>query len=47
MKAPTLRAWSAVHRWTSLVCTVNLLLLCLTGLVLIFHLEIDRMPGQV
>jgi uncharacterized iron-regulated membrane protein len=46
MKAPTLRAWYAVHRWTSLVCTANLLLLCLTGMVLIFHVEIDRMLGQ-
>jgi uncharacterized iron-regulated membrane protein len=30
-----------VHRWSSLVCTVFLLSLCLTGLPLIFHDEID------
>lgn len=37
-----LRLWDAVHRWTSLACTLFLLLLCLTGLPLIFHEEIDR-----
>ncbi len=37
-----LRTWDAVHRWTSLICTLFLLLLCLTGLPLIFHDEIDR-----
>jgi uncharacterized iron-regulated membrane protein len=47
MLAPTkLRVWSAVHRWTSLVCTVFLLLLCLTGLPLIFHDEIDDLIGS-
>ena len=34
-------AW--VHKWTSLVCTVFLLLLCITGLPLIFHHEIDEL----
>jgi uncharacterized iron-regulated membrane protein len=37
----TIRAWRAVHTWTSLVCTAFLLVLCLTGLPLIFHDEID------
>lgn len=37
----TLRSWSLVHKWTSLVCTLFLLLLCVTGLPLIFHHEID------
>ena len=37
-----LRAWDAVHTWTSLGCTLFLLLLCVTGLPLIFHDEIDR-----
>jgi uncharacterized iron-regulated membrane protein len=46
MRAPVLRAWYAVHRWTSLICTINLLILCLTGLVLIFHDEIDQALGQ-
>ena len=30
-----------VHKWTSLICTVFLLMLCITGLPLIFHHEID------
>jgi uncharacterized iron-regulated membrane protein len=34
-----------VHRWTSLVSTVFLLLLCLTGLPLIFHHELDELLG--
>ena len=29
------------HKWSSLVCTVFLLMLCVTGLPLIFHDEID------
>lgn len=42
MRANTLRAWSLVHKWTSLVCTLFLLMLCATGLPLIFHDEIDN-----
>ncbi|MBR0938952.1 PepSY domain-containing protein [Bradyrhizobium jicamae] len=45
LKAPTVRVWSLVHRWTSLISTVFLLLLCLTGLPLIFHHEIDAALG--
>ena len=29
------------HKWSSLVCTVFLLMLCVTGLPLIFHDEVD------
>ncbi|MEF7617066.1 PepSY domain-containing protein [Aquincola sp. MAHUQ-54] len=39
------RAWSAVHTWTSLICTAFMLLLCLTGLPLIFHHEIGHLLG--
>ena len=46
MRQETVRAWSAVHSWTSLVCTVFLLMLCLTGLPLIFHHEIDDALGH-
>lgn len=46
MKASTLRTWYAIHRWTSLICTLNLLVLCLTGLLLIFHEDIDDLLGQ-
>ena len=41
MKHSTIKAWVKVHKWTSLVCTAFLLMLCLTGLPLIFHDEID------
>jgi uncharacterized iron-regulated membrane protein len=42
MTATALRRWSWVHKWTSLVCTVFMLLLCLTGLPLIFSHEINH-----
>jgi len=31
MKSKTIRRWSFIHTWTSLICTVFLLLLALTG----------------
>lgn len=43
MNRKTVRAWSFVHKWTSLVCTAFMLMLCLTGLPLIFHHEIDEL----
>ncbi len=39
--ATTIKTWYLVHKWTSLVCTVFLLVICLTGLPLIFHHEIE------
>ncbi|MFV0624002.1 PepSY-associated TM helix domain-containing protein [Sphingomonas sp. ac-8] len=45
MTRGTVRAWYLVHKWTSLVCTAFLLMLCVTGLPLIFHDEIDRLSG--
>lgn len=41
MTARSVRAWWLVHKWTSLVSTAFLLMLCVTGLALIFHHEID------
>ncbi len=41
MRPRTVRTWCWVHKWTSLVCTLFLFMLCLTGLPLIFHDEID------
>ncbi|MDT7838246.1 PepSY-associated TM helix domain-containing protein [Aquabacterium sp. OR-4] len=41
-----LRVWSWLHTWSSLVCTVFMLLLCLTGLPLIFHHEIEHLSGD-
>jgi uncharacterized iron-regulated membrane protein len=38
----TIRAWSWVHKWSSLVSTAFLLLLCVTGLPLVFSHELDR-----
>ncbi|MFT3815563.1 MAG: PepSY-associated TM helix domain-containing protein [Acidovorax sp.] len=37
-----LQVWKAIHQWTSLICTAFLLLICLTGLPLIFSEEIDH-----
>ena len=45
MSPKSLRRWSWVHKWASLVCTVFMLLLCLTGLPLIFHHEIGHLLG--
>ncbi len=38
----SVRTWLLVHKWASLVCTVFLLLICLTGLPLVFSNEIDQ-----
>jgi uncharacterized iron-regulated membrane protein len=46
MTRTTVRAWSLAHKWTSLICTAFLLMLCLTGLPLIFHEEIDDLTGH-
>ena len=46
MLSPTaLRRWSWTHKWSSLVCTAFMLLLCITGLPLIFHHEIGHLLG--
>ncbi|HEY8608536.1 MAG TPA: PepSY-associated TM helix domain-containing protein [Noviherbaspirillum sp.] len=45
MRTTTLRRWAWIHKWSSLVCTVFMLLLCLTGLPLIFHHEIGHLLG--
>lgn len=41
MRPGAVRAWRFVHTWTSLVCTLFLLVLCVTGLPLVFKGEID------
>lgn len=41
MTRTTISVWFAVHKWSSLLCTLFLLMLCVTGLPLIFHDEID------
>lgn len=45
MSAKSLKAWVWIHKWTSLVCMIFMLLLCLTGLPLIFSHEIDHLTG--
>ncbi len=45
MNSRKIKAWAWVHKWSSLVCTVFMLLLCLTGLPLIFHHEIGHLLG--
>ncbi|PJJ83526.1 PepSY-associated TM helix domain-containing protein [Mucilaginibacter auburnensis] len=39
----SVKRWFWWHKWTSLICTAFLLLLCLTGLPLIFHEEIEEL----
>jgi len=46
MKTINVRRWAWVHKWSSLVCTVFMLLLCITGLPLIYHHEIDHALGN-
>ncbi|MDF3626071.1 PepSY domain-containing protein [Brytella acorum] len=40
MKGTVLRRWVWIHKWTSIISTVFLLILCTTGLPLIFGDEI-------
>ena len=37
------KLWFLIHKWTSLVCTLFLLMLCITGLPLIFHHELEHL----
>lgn len=45
MTRSAVRVWYLIHKWTSVLCTAFLLMLCLTGLPLIFHDEIDALAG--
>jgi len=46
MTPRTLRVWSWVHKWSSLVSTAFLMMLCITGLPLVFTHEIDEVLLQ-
>lgn len=47
MTSRTLRRWFVVHKWTSLVCTLFLLIVCVTGLPLLFSEQIwDTLVGD-
>lgn len=41
MTLTTLKTWAWLHKWSSLICTAFMLMLCVTGLPLIFYEEID------
>ncbi|MGN7998956.1 PepSY-associated TM helix domain-containing protein [Sphingomonas sp. 22176] len=41
MTSTQLRRWRWIHKWSSIICTALLLVLCVTGLPLIFSDEID------
>ncbi|KFG91678.1 Peptidase [Sphingobium herbicidovorans NBRC 16415] len=43
MTSHSIRSWFLIHKWTSLICTLFLMMLCVTGLPLIFHDEIDAL----
>ena len=45
MQTRTIRTWTWLHKWSSIVCTAFMLLLCVTGLPLIFHHEIGHLLG--
>jgi len=47
MNSRNLSRWLALHRWTSLIVTLNLTVFAITGLYLIFHHEIDEAIGAV
>jgi len=40
------KRWFVVHKWTSLICTLFLLMLCVTGLPLVFYHEIEELQGK-
>lgn len=46
MQRSTIRIWILIHKWASLICTAFLLMLCVTGLPLIFHDEIDSLTEE-
>jgi uncharacterized iron-regulated membrane protein len=45
MNIRSLKTWAWLHKWSSLICTAFMLLLCLTGLPLIFSHEISHCLG--
>jgi uncharacterized iron-regulated membrane protein len=44
--SPTRRFWDALHTWSSLICTAFMLVVCVTGLPLIFSDEIAGLSGH-
>lgn len=46
LSARGVKAWSAVHTWSSLACSLFMLLLCVTGLPLVFHDELRHLVHE-
>ncbi|HEX4856728.1 MAG TPA: PepSY domain-containing protein [Limnobacter sp.] len=46
MKKKTIRTWAWLHKWSSLVCTLFMIILGLTGLPLVFEHEIAHFTGS-
>jgi uncharacterized iron-regulated membrane protein len=46
MSTRAIKNWYFVHKWTSLISTLFLMMLCITGLPLIFYHEIDHALGN-
>ena len=46
MTSAAIRSWYHVHKWSGLISTLFVLMLCVTGLPLIFHDEIDALFGE-
>src|SRR5829696_1002854 len=46
MRTSSIKIWFDVHVWTSLISTAFLLMLCVTGLPLIFDEEIEDLIGK-
>jgi uncharacterized iron-regulated membrane protein len=42
LRRNALRRWHWIHTWSSLICTLFLLIVCITGLPLVFSDEIDH-----
>lgn len=45
MTTAAVRFWAQIHKWSSILCTAFLLMLCITGLPLIFHDEVEALTG--
>lgn len=45
LTANSFKRWYLLHKWTSLICTIFLLMLCVTGLPLVFGEEIAHWFG--
>jgi uncharacterized iron-regulated membrane protein len=46
LTAKSIRVWTWLHKWSSLICTIFMLMLCLTGLPLIFQHQINEWLGR-